>query len=172
MNKELEKLLKKRHLNDFGILASPKATRELVEKSTHFKERILNFKSNMLKMSKEQTESEWFKRLRQDQRDYWTSIPRIFELAEQEGLDDIDLIFIWVRIQKKRQDQKALYKAKPVKEGRDNKGVHVGSGYPQGNTIRYPSKKRSKRTWANFYKLFPRLAVADGWNGTTSNKMK
>ncbi len=48
------------------------------------------------------------------------------------------------------------YDLKPIKEGRDNKNVRVGSGYPQGNTIRYP-RKGHKNAWKKFYKLFPHL---------------
>ena len=60
---------------------------------------------------------------------------------------------------------------KPIKEGRDNKSVHVGSGGSNRNKVRYPKKNRNRRTWANFYKLFPKLAEQDGWNGKTSKRM-
>jgi len=60
-----------------------------------------------------------------------------------------------------------------AKVNRDNKhainGEGFGGSYP---TYRYPSKKRSKKTWANFYKLFPDLAERDNWDGKTSDKMK
>ena len=62
---------------------------------------------------------------------------------------------------------------KPIlKETRDNKDVHVGSGGSNANKIRYPSKKRSRKIWSNFYKLFPITAEKDHWDGKTSNKMK
>jgi hypothetical protein len=58
----------------------------------------------------------------------------------------------------------------PKVTNRDNKKeINHGSGW-QGNTIRYPSKKRPRTTWARFYKLFPHLAERDGWNGKTSSK--
>jgi hypothetical protein len=58
------------------------------------------------------------------------------------------------------------------KETRDNKDIHVGGGGSNRNKIRYPSKKRNKKTWSNFYKLFPSAAEKDHWDGKTSNKMK
>ena len=61
---------------------------------------------------------------------------------------------------------------RPVQEGRDNKGVYVGGGGSNMNKVRYPKKNRNRRTWAAFYKLFPRLAEVDNWDGKTSNKMK
>lgn len=69
---------------------------------------------------------------------------------------------------------RAYLNKKPIKEGRDNKGVYVGGGNGgyRGNTVRYPKKKRSKKTWSNFYKLFPSLAEKDGWDGKTSKRMK
>ena len=44
-----------------------------------------------------------------------------------------------------------------------------GTNYP---TVRYPSKKRSLSTWKKFYKLFPRYAERDEWDGKTSKRMK
>lgn len=49
-----------------------------------------------------------------------------------------------------------VYKLKPVKEGRDNKDIRVGSGYGGRDSIRYP-RKGHKSAWKKFYKLFPRL---------------
>ena len=46
---------------------------------------------------------------------------------------------------------------------------NYGSGY-SGNVVRYPSKKRSKATWRNFYRLFPYLAEKDGWDGNKSSR--
>lgn len=64
-----------------------------------------------------------------------------------------------------------LYNESPQKEGRDNKGVYVGSGGSNKNKVRYPSKKRNKKTWKTFYEMFPRLAITDNWDGNTSDKM-
>ena len=63
-------------------------------------------------------------------------------------------------------------KMNPFKEieTRDNKGVYVGSGNSNANKIRYPKKNRSKRVWSIFYKMFPRMAEKDGWDGETSNR--
>lgn len=55
-------------------------------------------------------------------------------------------------------------------ETRDNKKqLNLGSGY-RGNVIRYPSKKRSKSHWRNFYNLFPELAEKDNWDGNKSDR--
>lgn len=55
---------------------------------------------------------------------------------------------------------------------RDNKGIKIGNGGDNVNPIRYPSKKRSLRTWKKFYDMFPYYAKKDGFNGKTSDKMK
>lgn len=60
--------------------------------------------------------------------------------------------------------------AKVNKDNQDD--YNYGSGGSNCHSVRYPSKKRSKRVWKKFYKLFPRLAERDNWNGKTSNKMK
>jgi hypothetical protein len=93
----------------------------------------------------------------------------IFKNSELLGMSDEDIVLTWIKIREKRHSD--LYKLKPVKEGRDNKGVYVGSGGSNRNKVRYPSKKRSKRVWRTFYKMFPRLAEQDGWDGEKSNKM-
>lgn len=55
---------------------------------------------------------------------------------------------------------------------RDNKGIYIGgSGYNK-NKVRYPSKKRSLKTWRMFYNMFPYCAKMDNWNGKISDKMK
>lgn len=86
-------------------------------------------------------------------------IDRVTEEYEMHKLAlelDIDIYALWHQISKERKEIKDAYKAKPVSEGRDNKDVYVGSGYPQGKTIRYPKKAR-KTAWKRFYKLFPKL---------------
>jgi hypothetical protein len=57
-----------------------------------------------------------------------------------------------------------------AKETRDNKGVYVGSGGSNANKVRYPSKKRSKKVWNIFYKMFPYFAEKDGWDGEKSKR--
>ena len=60
-----------------------------------------------------------------------------------------------------------------AKVNRDNKDdYNYGSGGSNINSVRYPSKKRNKKVWKKFYKLFPRLAERDDWDGKTSKKMK
>lgn len=99
---------------------------------------------------------------------------RIFDIAKLLGLSDDELLQKWRQSMRERKEQIEDFKRKPTPEGRDNKGVYVGSGghhYYQ-NTVRYPSKKRSKRVWKIFYEMFPFYAKRDGWNGETSSKMK
>lgn len=65
------------------------------------------------------------------------------------------------------------YNQMPKATHRDNKQTYNGSGnnsrYP---THRYPKKNRNRKTWANFYALFPYLAQKDGWDRKTSKRMK
>ena len=54
------------------------------------------------------------------------------------------------------------YDFMPYPENRDNKDVRnisSGSSGYRGDTIRFPSKKRSKRVWRKFYALFPGIKV-------------
>jgi hypothetical protein len=69
------------------------------------------------------------------------------------------------------RDYRNEYNKRPQKEGRDNKGVRVGNGGGNRNSIRYPSKKRSKRVWKTFYKMFPYYAERDGWDGKKSSRI-
>jgi len=56
---------------------------------------------------------------------------------------------------------------------RDNKSsINYGSWGSNVNKIRYPSKKRPLSTWKRFYKLFPKIAELDNFDGKTSDKMK
>lgn len=83
-----------------------------------------------------------------------------------------DLYRMWNKATQLRYKAQNEYKKKPQKEGRDNKGVYVGNGGSNANKVRYPSKKRSKRTWKIFYEMFPYYAQRDGWDGETSKRMK
>lgn len=97
----------------------------------------------------------------------------IYKLAEELEISDNELKLMWFEKWTQVYKLKLEYQKKPQKEGRDNKDVYVGSGFGNSNNpIRYPSKKRSIKTWKNFYKLFPYAAVVDGWDGKTSNRMK
>jgi hypothetical protein len=96
---------------------------------------------------------------------------KIYKLAEKLKMTDDEMNKLWLEITLKQHRNKFIHKQKPKQERRDNKDVLVGSGNSWGNTVRYPSKKRSLSTWKKFYKLFPRLAEADGFDGKTSSKM-
>jgi hypothetical protein len=79
---------------------------------------------------------------------------------------------LWAKTYVEKIKNRNILRLKPQKEGRDNKGVYVGSGGSNRNKIRYPSKKRSLRVWKKFYEMFPWAAEADGFNGKTSKRMK
>jgi hypothetical protein len=74
-------------------------------------------------------------------------------------------------------DRKLEYSQRPLGETRDNKKTHNFRGSNSSKYSknackhRYPSKNRSRRTWKNFYALFPHLAKRDNWNGITSDRM-
>lgn len=74
---------------------------------------------------------------------------------------------------KKINDSRESLKINTLKETRDNKGVYVGGrGGSNCNKIRYPKKNRSAKVWKMFYEMFPHKAIADGYNGKISNRMK
>jgi hypothetical protein len=50
---------------------------------------------------------------------------------------------------------------KGVKKDNSIWGRNTGHGNSNRNTVRFPSKKRSVRVWANFYKLFPHLVPSE-----------
>jgi hypothetical protein len=102
-----------------------------------------------------------------------TELINLYKLIDELGLTEQEINEMWYNISRNQAKQKAEYNKRPQKEGRDNKDVHVGSGNSSNNnTVRYPSKKRSIRTWKKFYNLFPYYAVLDGWDGKTSKRMK
>lgn len=94
-----------------------------------------------------------------------------YKTGSQLGLSQLDVYNMAKDIHVKRIKDYEIYTSKPLGEGRDNKSVHVGTGGSNKNPIRYPSKKRNKRTWRNFYKLFPYLAIKDNYDGQKSDKM-
>jgi hypothetical protein len=97
----------------------------------------------------------------------------IEELRIEFGMSVKELADLWYNVRLTKEKLKSEYNKKPAPEGRDNKGVYVGSGgHTNNNKVRYPSRKRSKRTWKIFYEMFPLLAKKDGWNGETSKRMK
>lgn len=97
-----------------------------------------------------------------------------FKLAKDFDLEDDIVEIIIAKYYITHTLDTAYLSKKPLKEGRDNKGVYVGSGSGgyRGNTVRYPKKNRSRKTWAKFYSLFPSLAEKDGWDGKSSKRMK
>jgi hypothetical protein len=125
------------------------------------------FKTSKKAEHKEIVESEYYPKKKKQQS---SDTMRIFELAEILGLSDDELLKRWKGMIHMRKEQMVDYQNKPIKEGRDNKGVYVGSGGYNKNMVRYPSKKRSKRTWRIFYEMFPKFAKLDGWDGNKSNK--
>lgn len=96
----------------------------------------------------------------------------IHMICKELKLTEKEVSNLWSEQSQKRVTNHSIMKGSPLKEGRDNKDIHVGSSGSNRNKIRYPSKKRSIKTWKKFYKLFPWAAIEDGWNGKTSNKMK
>lgn len=101
-----------------------------------------------------------------------TELIEIYDLARELNISKSELSHMWSKQGSNRYKNRDIYNAKPLGVTRDNKKTYnYGSGGSQHST-RYPSKKRSKKTWVNFYKLFPRLAERDNWNGETSDKMK
>jgi len=69
-----------------------------------------------------------------------------------------------------RKESRDAMKGSPQKEGRDNKGVYVGSGGGGSNRVRYPKLNRSKKVWKMFYKMFPYYAERDNWDGEKSDR--
>lgn len=119
-------------------------------------------------------ESEYDTFMRKDRIIEYKECLEFYSLGDEFELDnDIMEVIIGKYYVTSNLDRAYLNK-KPIKEGRDNKNVYVGggSGGYRGNTVRYPKKNRSKKTWSNFYKLFPSLAEKDGWDGKTSKRMK
>lgn len=106
---------------------------------------------------------------------WWANIlemMNLYKLIDELGLTEKEVTEMWWEITVKKNKSKAEYNKRPQKEGRDNKDVHVGGGGSNRCKVRYPSKKRSLRTWKKFYKLFPYYAALDGWDGKTSKRMK
>ena len=99
------------------------------------------------------------------------TVIKIFKMGYTLGLTH-DEISNKASIQRNnRTRQSYVYHRKPLGERRDNKKTIVyNGGGTNGNKIRYPSKKRSRSHWKNFYNLFPHLSKQDNWNGKTSTR--
>lgn len=97
----------------------------------------------------------------------------LYKLGKKYGMTEEDVRVLVNQQKRKRQKQIEEYRKKPKRERKDNKkSINWGSGSGGSNRIRYPSKKRSRQTWRNFYNLFPHLAERDGWDGKKSKRMK
>ena len=95
---------------------------------------------------------------------------KIFDLAKELKIDDQELLKIWLITEVKRKYHYNKYKKMPKATHRDNKtNYNYGSG-SNYYSVRYPKKNRSKKTWTNFYNLFPNRARLDGWDGETSSR--
>lgn len=134
-----------------------------------FEETFPEYKKNTISSAKEIEKNNFYPKIMKVR---YSNLKRIFEISKELGLSDEEVRLKWAEITNERTEQKNSYKGKPIPEGRDNKGIYVGNGGSNGNKVRYPSKKRPKRTWKIFYQMFPRLAERDGWDGQTSKRMK
>ena len=115
---------------------------------------------------------EEYKEYNQNQIDVLRMIDMSIKYIHEMGLTKADFLVIAnnIRIYNREDNFRYKYDRKVYITRRDNKSsVNYGSGY-SGNVVRYPSKKRSKATWRNFYRLFPYLAEKDGWDGNKSSR--
>lgn len=97
----------------------------------------------------------------------------ILSLVKELKLTYYEVDMMWSKI---KNEKRILHKEmkKMPRETRDNKGVIIkrsdlnprAFNYPW----RYPSKKRSLRTWKIFYEMFPQLAKFDEWDGKQSKR--
>jgi hypothetical protein len=88
---------------------------------------------------------------------------------DNKWVDDIQHQYFMERYERKESIEK-----KPLGECRDNrteKVVNGGDNRYEHTNARYPSKKRSKKQWKNFYTHFPNLAKRDNWDGEKSDRM-
>ncbi len=96
----------------------------------------------------------------------------LYSLIDKLKLPSDEVATMWWEARKQAELNKIINTGKPVKEGRDNKGVYVGGGGSNKNMIRYPSTKRSSRVWKIFYSMFPWAAKRDEWDGKESIRFK
>jgi len=132
------------------------------------------------RMSYHYYDKERFKKLLEDinkfdsqsHKDRVKELIEIHKLSDEIGLTETEIYNLWVDQMSEFYKNQSIYSRTPQKEGRDNKDVHVGTGGSNRNKIRYPSKKRSIKTWKKFYNLFPWAAEEDGWDGKHSSRTK
>jgi hypothetical protein len=100
----------------------------------------------------------------------------MYDLGANYCMTESEVRDLWRQNSENRELYRVDMNKMPKIVNRDNKGHYNFSnrhGYAGGgNKIRYPKKNRSRRVWANFYKLFPWAAKQDGWNGKTSKRME
>lgn len=109
-----------------------------------------------------------FRRCNRNER---TSIINVLSSIKRLGLNDEELIVICEEQYKLWYNSKCYNNKKVYTISRDNKeAINYGNRGCHTSKIRYPSLKRSKRTWANFYKLFPYLAEREHWDGEKSDR--
>ena len=90
-------------------------------------------------------------------------VDEIFEIAYENKLTYEELDSVWLEKRRERYKNDREYSKKPIQTLKDNGKFYIGGGGSNCNKVRRPSKKRSKRVWRNFYRLFPYEAEKDGW---------
>lgn len=96
----------------------------------------------------------------------------LYKRGRELGITNSQLFEFGNNIRWAKQKRHGAYLKSPILDKRDNKDLRVGTGGSNKNKVRYPSKKRSIKTWKKFYKLFPELAEKDQFDGKSSLKMK
>lgn len=95
----------------------------------------------------------------------------ILSLVKELGLNYYEVDNMWSKI---KHEKTALHEEmkKMPRETRDNKGVIIRNTRLRtpNHPWRYPSKKRSLRTWKIFYEMFPHLTEFDKWDGKQSKR--
>lgn len=80
---------------------------------------------------------------------------KIHKLYDKLKVNEGERAFHWQCFRKQQLSLHFSYNVSHPKEKKDNKQTYASSFGGGMNSIRYPSKKRSKQTWKRFYKLFP-----------------
>ena len=96
----------------------------------------------------------------------------ILKIVKDNNINNDELFELINIAEQEYEDFRKLMSTNNCRINRDNKIDYNYGGGSQGNVIRYPRKNRSLKTWRNFYKLFPKRAELDGFNGKTSKRMK
>lgn len=110
----------------------------------------------------------------------YKEIIELYKLIDELDISDFILSIIFSKLKQVSQTNDSVYRPSYWNGGltkkkpgvRDNKGIYNGGGGSNRNKTRYPSTKRSLKTWKIFYEMFPYYAERDGWNGKTSSRYK